>query len=144
MRLWRLIGAGALGATVLSVSMAWACGMDGVPSLSVNGHLVARNTVYATTATFDTWTPFIAHGVYPARRPLLFSENRANIAQSLPPVAMKVPWRWHFGDGATARGTAVRHMYRHGGAYIVSVDAYFGTGKYAQWYTFDKITLHVH
>lgn len=141
---WRhLTGAGALGAALLGVSGAGACGVDGVPSLSVNGRLVALNTVYATNATFNSWTPFIARGVYPARHALLFTENRANVALSLPPVAMKVPWRWNFGDHATARGTKVRHAYRRGGAYIVSVDAYFGTGKYAQWYTFDKITLHV-
>lgn len=144
MRLWRIAGAGALGAALLGASAAWACGIDNVPSLSVNGRLVALNPVYATTATYDTWTPFIARGVYPARRALLFAENRANVALSLPPVAMKVPWRWSFGDKTTARGTKVRHTYRRGGTYIVSVDAYFGTGKYAQWYTFDKITLHVH
>lgn len=138
-----LLALSGLGALVLGTSVAGACGVDGIPSLSVDGRLVLRNTVYTSNSAADTWTPFIAHGLYPARRPLLFSENRAQVAAALPPTAFKVAWRWHFGDGATARGMAVHHLYRRAGNYIVTVEAYLASGKYAQWFAFDKATLHV-
>lgn len=131
------------GATLLGTSVAGACSVDGIPSLSVDGRLVLRNTVYTSSSAVDSWTPFIAHGLYPARHPLLFSENRAQVAAALPPTAFKVAWRWHFGDGTTARGMAVHHLYRRAGTYIVTVEAYLASGKYAQWFTFDKATLHV-
>jgi len=132
-----------LGSGLLGAGVARACGMDGIPSLSVNGRVVAVNSALTSNARFDTWTPFVTRGAYPAGRPVLLAENKANVAQSLPPEAFKYPWNWTFGDGATARGLSARHVYRRPGAYILSVEAYLIAGAQRQWYTFDKVTIHV-
>ncbi len=132
-----------LGSGLLGAGVARACGMDGIPSLSVNGRVVAVNSALTSNARFDTWTPFVTRGAYPAGRPVLLAENKANVAQSLPPEAFKYPWKWTFGDGATARGLSARHVYRRPGAYILSVEAYLIAGAQRQWYTFDKVTIHV-
>ncbi len=134
----------ALGAVALGAGMARACGMDGIPSLSVDGRVVAVNSALTSNARFDTWTPFVTRGAYPVGRPILLTENKANVAQSLPPEAFTHPWKWTFGDGATARGMSARHVYRRRGAYILSVQAYLVAGAQRQWYSFDKVTIHVH
>jgi hypothetical protein len=89
------------------------------------------------------WTPFVARRAYPANRPLLLKEDRARVAQALPARAFKLRWRWHFGDGATARGAAVRHAYRRPGTYIITVDAYLVAGTHSLWFTFDRATVHI-
>jgi len=131
-----------VGAT-LGADVARACGMDGIPSLSVNGRVVAVNAALTSDAQFDQWTPFVARGVYRVGQPVLLAENKANVEQSLPPEAFKYPWKWTFGDGATARGMDARHVYRRPGAYILSVEAYLVAGAQRQWYAFDKVTIRV-
>ncbi len=133
----------AVGVMIAGTGMARACGIDGTPSLSVDGRLVALNKVLTSNARADTWTPFVARDSYGARRTLLFAENRANVALSLPPVAFRYPWRWSFGDGSGARGATARHAYLRPGSYVVAVDAYFVVGARKQWVTFDKATVHV-
>src|SRR5579875_2135791 len=128
---------------LLGVGTARACGLDGVPSLSIDGRLVAVNKTLTSAGKIDTWTPFVARGVYAAGRSLLFTENRANVALSLPPLAFRYPWRWTFGDGASARGMSAQHIYRRPGTYIVAVQAYLVAGAHHQWYPFDKATIHV-
>jgi hypothetical protein len=104
---------------------------------------VAVNPALASSASAEGWTPFVARGVYPADRPLLLQEDRARVAQALPSLAFTFPWRWHFGDGASARGAAVRHVYRRPGTYIITVEAYLVAGTHRLWFTFDKATLHI-
>ncbi len=128
---------------MLGTGVARACGVDGVPSLSVNGRVVVINSALTSDARFDSWTPFVARGVYPPGRPLALRENNANVAQSLPPAAFKYPWLWIYGDGTTGRGTSARHVYRRAGTYILSVEAYLVAGAQRQWYPFDKVTIHV-
>ena len=132
-----------LGGGLLGAGVARACGMDGIPSLSVNGRIVAVNSALTSNAGFDHWTPFVTRGAYPVGRPVLLTENKANVEQSLPPEAFKYPWKWTFGDGATARGMSARHVYRRPGAYILSVQAYLVAGAQRQWYSFDKVTIRV-
>lgn len=143
MRTWRAMVVVMVGTAALGMGMAQACSVDGVPSLSVDGRLVARNATLTSSAAVDTWTPFIARGAYPARHMLVLREDRARVATALPPEAFRFPWRWRFGDGATARGLAVRHAYRHAGTYIVTVEAYLVAGTQKLWFTFDKATIHV-
>lgn len=132
-----------LGGMLLGAGVAQACSVDGVPSLSVDGRLVAVNPSGASMTSTDFWTPFVAAGRYHTNLLLVLKEDRARVAAALPPVAFKFPWRWHFGDGTTARGTAVRHLYRRPGPYVVSVEAYFVVGTQKQWFTFDKATLRI-
>ena len=138
-----MLGGFMIGALVMSASTAQACSVDGVPSLAVNGRLVAVNTARASSAAVDTWTPFVVRGAYPANHSLLLKEDRVRVSQALPALAFKFPWRWHFGDGASARGVAVPHAYRRPGTYIITVDAYLVAGTHKLWFTFDKATLHI-
>ena len=143
MQVRMMLGGVMIGALVVGAGTARACSLDGVPSLAVNGHLVADNAALAGSASVEGWTPLVARGAYPANHPLLLQEDRARVAQALPALAFKVPWRWHFGDGATARGAAVRHAYRRPGTYIITVDAYLVAGKQQLWFTFDRAALHI-
>jgi hypothetical protein len=138
-----MLGGVMIGALVVGASRARACGLDGVPSLAVNGRLVAVNTARASSASVEGWTPFVARRAYPANHLLLLKEDRARVAQALPALAFTFPWRWHFGDGTTARGAAVRHAYRRPGTYIITVEAYLVAGKQQLWFTFDKATIHI-
>ena len=143
MRAGRL-AAGILAALILSqAATVVACGIDGVPSLLVNGRLVAPNTALPVRGQLATWTPFAAPGAYPAGHELTFMEAHALVALTLPPGAFKRPWRWLFGDGAAARGFYARHTYRRPGTYVVTVQFYLGTGAYARWYQFDATALRV-
>jgi hypothetical protein len=138
-----MLGGVMIGALVVGAGRSRACGLDGVPSLAVNGRLVAVNTTPASSASVEGWTPFVARGAYPANHPLLLKEDRARVAQALPVLAFKFPWRWHFGDGASARGAAVCHAYRRPGTYIITVEAYLVAGTHRLWFTFDKATIHI-
>ena len=138
-----MLGGIMIGALVVGAGAARACSVDGVPSLAVNGRLVAVNTARASSASDEGWTPFVARGSYPANHPLLLQEDRARVAQALPSLAFTFPWRWHFGDGDGARGAAVRHVYRRPGTYIITVEAYLVAGTHRLWFTFDKATLHI-
>ncbi len=140
----RLLGAGLLGgAMLLGFGNALACGIDGVPSLLVNGRLVRLNTAVPVKGKLATWTPFVAPGTYPSGQALRLGELRSRVDLTLPPGASQRPWRWLFGDGATARGFAVRHTYRRPGVFVVTVQFYLGTGAYARWYPFDATALHI-
>ena len=143
MRAGRLVLVVVLGGTLAGAAVARACSLDGVPSLTVNGRLVALNTASAATGSAATWAPFIAQGVYRASYSLLMHEDRAKVAAALPSNAFVVPWRWRFGDGATARGTTVHHIYKHPGIYVITVQAYFVAGTRQHWITFDKAAIHV-
>jgi hypothetical protein len=138
-----MLGGVMIGALVVGAGAARACSVDGVPSLAVNGRLVAVNTAQTSSASVDTWTPFVAQGAYPANQPLLLQEDRARVAQALPALAFTFPWRWHCGDGANARGAAVRHAYRRPGTYIITVEAHLVAGPHRLWFTFDKATIHI-
>ena len=138
-----MLGGFMIGALVVSASTARACSVDGVPSLSVNGRLVAVNSALGSSASVGTWAPFVARGAYPANHPLLLTEEQARVAQALPALAFRFPWRWHFGDGASARGAAVRHAYRRPGTYIITVDAYLVAGTHKLWFTFDKASIDI-
>jgi hypothetical protein len=125
------------------LALARACGLDGVPSLLVNGRLVELNRVQPVQGQLATWAPFVAPDVYPAGRPVLLSEIRGRVLWTLPPSAFKTPWRWTFGDGAQTRGMNVRHSYRHAGNYAIRVSAYLIDGQTSGWYVFDTILIRV-
>jgi hypothetical protein len=137
----------ALGICVMAflggIRLAHACGLDGIPSLTVNGTVVMVNRVQPLPGRLSTWAPFSTRGVYPAGTPVLLAEIRSRVLWTLPPSALSTPWRWTFGDGTQAQGLSVRHTYRHAGAYVVGVRAYLRDGTNTQWYLFDTAVLHV-
>src|SRR5205085_10156059 len=104
-----------------ALSTAQACGLDGVPSLVVNGRLVLANRALPMSGHLATWAPFTAPGSYRAGQPLHLGEMRGRVLWTLPPSAFRAPWRWAFGDGTAARGLRVRHNYRRRGTYVIHV-----------------------
>lgn len=133
----------AVGALLLGMGMARACGLDGVPSLRVDGRLVALNRAQPARGQPAMWAPFVAPGVYPAGRPVLLSEIWGRVLWTLPPSAFRTPWRWTFGDGAQARGISTHHTYLHAGSYVIGVRAYLMDGQSSGWYLFDTVLIHV-
>ena len=126
-----------------ALGMARACGLDGVPSLLVNGHLVVVNRVLPAQGQLAKWAPFAAPGLYPARQPVLLQEIRARLLVTLPPSAFRTPWRWTFGDGTLVQGMSARHRYRRRGTYVVGVQAFLVNGQASAWYVFDSMVIHV-
>jgi hypothetical protein len=140
-----MLALGLMAGTLLSgLGTASACGLDGIPSLQVNGRLVILNRVPPVQGHLATWAPFVAPSVYAVGQLLLLSEIRGRVLWTLPPSAFKTPWRWSFGDGAQARGLSTHHRYRHAGTYVIGVRAYLIDGQSSGWYSFDTIQLHVH
>lgn len=119
---------------------ATACTLDGIASLSVNGVTAALTSGHPTRANAGYWAPFtlLAQG---SGSTLRFSENMRNVAQSLPPAMLATPFRWDFGDGATASGFTVRHAYAHAGWYKITV-RYEWPARH-QWIVFDSAEQQV-
>ncbi len=118
-----------------------ACSLDGVPSLSVNNTLVRSMTAKPSRADIAIWAPFTVPAAIPAGRPVRFSERLSELKRSLPPLAFAYPWRWQFGDGATATGNTVTHTYRRPGLYRVTVWADYRAEQF--WYEFDAAMIHI-
>jgi len=131
-----------LAGVVGSPSLALACGLDGKPSMSMNGALVHLNKDIPTTqAQALRWAPFIAASHYHRGATIAMTENRIELARTLVPAAMTRPWRWQFGDGTTAYGWTVRHTYKHAGSWRVTTDAYDPAAR--TWDNFDQAVIVV-
>jgi len=120
--------------------LAYACALDSVPSLTADGRLDRLTTDPPTTsAQLLTYAPFTLPGTYAAKHAIVFTELRQEVAKTLLPQAMQRPWRWDFGDGATALGWTVRHAYARQGRWRIVVEAYWPPSK--QWIAFDQVTI---
>ena len=125
-----------------TTSQARACGIDGVPSMSANGHLVTINrAIPVTAAELQRYTPFVFRGDFLAGRSINLEENRKEVEATLVSTALARPLRWSFGDGSTGYGWNVHHAYTRSGHWHVGVEAYFPSTK--QWYPLDKATIIV-
>ena len=62
-------------------------------------------------------------------------------ASAVPAQAFTHPCRWSFGDGSSAAGISVRHVYHRAREYRVTVTAYYAS--YGAWYEFDNTLLRV-
>jgi hypothetical protein len=121
---------------------AYACSLDGVPSLSVNGKLPILNPLPAlNSAQLQNYAPFIFTHTFAVHATITFSENRTEVAKTVNARDMVRPWRWRFGDGAIGYGWTVKHAYSHARQVRLSVDAYDPGTK--QWYEFDRVQLRV-
>lgn len=130
---WGMIG---------SVSPGYGCALDSRPSLSLNGRLVGLNHQPARTeAELATWSYFVAPTTYRTGQPVLMSENRAEVARTLMPSALRRPWGWAFGDGTIAQGWQVRHTYAHPGRWKICVYAYNPESQ--RWDLFDQATITI-
>jgi hypothetical protein len=129
--------AGLLG---LGVDTTYACGIDGIPSMSMNGHLVTINHAQATKQSLPYWAPFLL-GANTERTGLRFTENVKELHRTLDNRAFATPFRWTFGDGAAAKGLTVNHRYGKPGWYRIDVSYYY-TPQHS-WIVFDSAELHV-
>jgi PKD repeat protein len=67
--------------------------------------------------------------------PLSFSGHALGLYDESLPYATH---RWNFGDGTTAEGSGVSHVYRFSGEYTVTLEAFYGSLKNS-----DRITVAV-
>lgn len=121
-------------------SGALACGIDGIPSMAMNGRLVTINHGPATKENLSYWAAFLL-GTAKTGTTLRFAENEGELHRSLSAPAFATPFQWSFGDGATARGMAVTHRYSQSGWYKVNVSYYYT--PQARWVTFDSAQLQI-
>ena len=128
-------------ALVAPASSAWACSLDGVPSVSANGLLAVRNLAVPRKADFLTWSPFVFRHPFGRSTVIRLSEDRAKVARALGPTSLHARWRWTFGDGKAAEGAGVTHHYAHAGRYRIIVAAYDASTK--QWFPFDSVEVTV-
>ena len=138
---WQAVAASVAILCALLPSFAAACARDGVPSVSLDGHLAVVNRS-AGRVVLTTWSPFVF--ARPARHGhvVTLAENNREVARALPRDVFTHPWRWDFGDHTRpAYGTRVHHIYRTPGTYRIAVLAYYPV--YAAWQPFDDVTIHV-
>jgi chitodextrinase len=139
------VGAAALTTVLLNAlvgaAAAQACGLDGIPSLRINGVLAKTMTSKPDRAQLAHWAPFIFPTPYRPGESLRLQENLTELKRSLPAQAFVHPWRWTFGDGTTAVGFTARHVYRHAGEYRITITAYYAA--YGAWYEFDNALVRV-
>ena len=126
---------------LLLPSIASACAKDGIPSVSVNGHLAVRNTPPGRLVP-ASWTYFVFKQAARHGQAVTLAENNREIARALPRAYFSHPWRWAFGDKSRpAEGSRVRHVYRKPGTYRIVVSGYYP--GYHAWLPFDDVTIHV-
>jgi hypothetical protein len=123
------------------MGQASACGLDGVPSISGNGTLAHRSTSRPSPGNLGHWAMFSFPISFTAGKPVRFNENTAELHRSLLPQAFGKPWHWSFGDGASASGFKITHIYKHAGDYKLVVTAYYA--NYGAWFQFDDAMIHV-
>lgn len=116
-------------------STAKACSLDGIASLSVNGHKAAITTDKVTASSLAYWSSFSLLAAAPGDT-LHYMEDMANVGLSIPKESTSLPFRWSFGDGSTVLGRTATHRYRHTGRYRLTV-AYFWPSHH-QWVEFDS------
>jgi hypothetical protein len=118
---------------------AFACNLDGVASLSENGHVVSLTATTPTKATLSSWALFTLVAAAP-KTPLVFQEDLNELGNSLPASALKQPFRWQFGDGSVTVGRVVTHRYAHTGWYKINVSYALRPNH---WISFDSARIHI-
>ncbi len=126
-------------AVALGPGVATACTIDNTASLFVDGVQATLNT--AAPVNTVLWAPFTIAKALASGATVPFSELRSDLKRSLPTATLNAPYRWSFGDGATALGHAVSHRFTHPGLYQLNV-AGFSPGTHS-WYIFDRALVRV-
>src|SRR5437588_8398937 len=116
-----------LAALLVPLSGAAACAIDGIPSISANGQLAARNLLIPKKASFLTWSPFIFHRPFARGATIRLREDPVKLARALAAAEIHGRWQWTFGDGhtaTTAGGATATHRYTRAGQYRIVISAY--------------------
>ncbi len=116
-----------------------ACAIDNVASLLAND--VPAMLTTATPHGATVWAPFTVAQALATGAPVRLAEASADLARTLPPATQAAPFRWAFGDGATALGHAVAHRYTRPGLYHLLVSGYDRGAR--RWFIFDSALLRV-
>jgi hypothetical protein len=125
-----------------SLPAAQACTIDGIPSISANGHLALRNLAVPTAKSFQTWAPFVFRQSLTRNQVIRLSENSAKIAKVLTSAELHGRWRWDFGDGQTGRGNmTMTHRYTRAGQYRITISTM--DPLYNGWRPFDSVELTI-
>jgi len=119
---------------------AVACGIDGIPSMAMNGRLVVINHDQATKENLPYYAPFRLGTARPDAE-LRFAEDAAKLHKALTNQAFATPFEWTFGDGAVGRGIASGHRFTRPGWYRVNVSYYYTPQK--RWVVFDSAELRI-
>jgi len=125
--------------SVMGAAAAHACTLDNVASAAANGQRAVLSSSQPVAG--KPWAPFRFAQAYAVGTPVTLSENRADIAKSLPASMLDAPFRWAMGDGSSSRGMAVTHSFARPGTYQVQVYAY--APSEARWVLFDNVLLQI-
>lgn len=129
-----------LAAVASQLTVAQACSLDGIASISMNGNTASLTAGAPSPGDAAHWAPFTLLAAAPGDA-LHLSEDLAKVRKSLSADMMKTPFRWIFDDGVTARGYAVTHRFARLGWHRITVDYYYPARR--QWLTFDSAQLQI-
>jgi hypothetical protein len=133
----------ALGVTLLALAFgpgaAGACAIDNTTSLVANG-VLARITPASPTGA-RLWAPFTIGKSFASGASVQFYELPADLSKTMAPMILAQPFRWAFGDGATALGHVVTHRYTRSGTYLLRVDGFYSPRR--QWFPFDQALVRI-
>jgi len=124
---------------LLTPTLARACTLDNVASVSANGERATLSTNQPSPG--KPWAPFRFAQVYATGAPVTLGEARSDLLRSLPAAMLTVPFRWQLGDGHTVRGMSVTHRWTQTGSYLIQVYAY--AASRAKWLLFDSVMVQV-
>ena len=133
----------ALGAALLALAVwpgaAGACAINNTTSLVANGVLASLTPASPTGARL--WAPFTLGKSFASGASVQFSELRADLSKTMAPMILAQPYRWAFGDGATALGHVVTHRYTRAGTYLLMVYGFYSPRR--QWFPFDQALVRI-
>lgn len=129
----------AFGVMALAAGPAAACTIDNVPSATVEGRTAVLYDVAPSAVVPSHYAPFILPGSFGAGWRLRVGERSQGL--SLTPRQQRAPWAWSFGDGHTARGHSVSHVYRAPGLYVLTVAALLS--PHTAPFLFDRVLIQV-
>ncbi|HVA92749.1 MAG TPA: PKD domain-containing protein [Chloroflexota bacterium] len=127
------------GTLMLGPSVAQACTLDNVASVSANGERAILSASQPSPG--KQWAPFRFAQAYATGTPITLQEARSDLTRSLPAALLTTPFRWRLGDGRTVRGMSVTHQWARSGNYLIQVYAY--AASRAQWLLFDSVLVQV-
>jgi hypothetical protein len=87
------------------------------------------------------WAPFTIGKSFARGEPVQFYELPADLRKTMAPMVLAQPFRWAFGDGATARGHVVTHRYTRAGTYLLMVYGFYSPRR--QWFPFDQALVRI-
>jgi membrane protein DedA with SNARE-associated domain len=122
-------------------SIADACALDGLASLSADGEMAVPALDASAATARVTGAACTFRQAYAAGEPLRLTEDRATLRRSLPAAILAHPFRWTFGDGGVAQGATGLHRYMRPGRYVVTVQGYWPAHR--RWAVFDTARVQI-